>query len=82
MAPSAGQMPQTRGDLEGLTRLSIEQIGAALGVPTDLLFNGRFASKSTSQYAFKGFEPDSNSRQCVPSCLSERCMCVLAGSHY
>lgn len=47
--PSAGQMPQTRGDLEALSRLAIEQISAALGVPADLLFNGRFASKSTAQ---------------------------------
>ena len=46
---AAGQMPQTRGDLESLSRLAIEQISAALGVPADLLFNGRFASKSTAQ---------------------------------
>ena len=55
MAPAAGQMPQTRGDLEGLSRLAIEQIGAALGVPADLLFNGRFASKSTSQLSLVRF---------------------------
>ena len=49
LAPSAGSMPQTRGDLEGLSRLALEQIAAALGVPADLIFNGRFASKSTAQ---------------------------------
>ena len=50
MANAAAQMPQARGDFEALQRLTIEQIGAAFGVPADLLFNGRFASKSTSQY--------------------------------
>lgn len=43
-------MPQARGDLEGLQRLVIEQMGAAFGVPSDLLFQGKFASKSTAQY--------------------------------
>ena len=43
-------MPQARGDFEALQRLAIEQIGATFGVPADLMFNGRFASKSTSQY--------------------------------
>lgn len=51
VAQSAGQMPQTRGDLEALSRLAIEQIGASFGVPADLMFQGRFASKSTAQYA-------------------------------
>lgn len=51
MANAAAQMPQARGDFEALQRLTIEQIGAAFGVPADLLFNGRFASKSTSQLA-------------------------------
>lgn len=49
VAPTAGQMPQARGDLEGLQRLVIEQMGAAFGVPSDLLFQGKFASKSTAQ---------------------------------
>ena len=49
-ATNAGQMPQARGDFEALQRLAIEQIGATFGVPADLMFNGRFASKSTSQY--------------------------------
>ena len=49
VANTAGQMPQARGDLESLQRLVIEQMGAAFGVPSDLLFNGRFASKSTAQ---------------------------------
>jgi hypothetical protein len=43
--------PESRGDLEGLTRLAIEQFSAALGVPPDLIFSGRFAGKSTSQCA-------------------------------
>jgi len=41
--------PESRGDLEALTRLSIEQFSAAFGVPSDLIFSGRFAGKSTSQ---------------------------------
>lgn len=41
--------PESRGDLEALSRLAIEQFSAALGVPADLIFSGRFASKSTSQ---------------------------------
>lgn len=45
----AGSTPESRGDLESLTRLSVEQIGAAFGVPSDLIFSGRFASKATSQ---------------------------------
>ena len=49
IAPSAGRLPQARGDLEGLSRLAIEQFGAAFGVPSDLLFQGKFASKSTAQ---------------------------------
>ena len=51
LAPSAGQLPQARGDLEQLQRLSVELFGAAFGVPSDLLFSGRFASKSTAQCA-------------------------------
>ena len=71
MAPAAGQMPQTRGDLEGLSRLAIEQIGAALGVPADLLFNGRFASKSTSQLSLVRFRFLAHSftpRHFTPAC--------------
>ena len=49
MAPSAGQLPTARGDLEQLTRMSVELFGAAFGCPSDLLFSGRFASKSTAQ---------------------------------
>ena len=40
---------QDGGDLEQLTRMSVELFGAAFGVPSDLLFSGRFASKSTAQ---------------------------------
>ena len=49
MANAAGQLPQARGDLESIQRLAIEQFCSAFGVPGDLLFNGRFASKSTAQ---------------------------------
>lgn len=41
--------PESRGDLEALSRLAIEQFSAAFGVPSDLVFSGRFAGKSTSQ---------------------------------
>lgn len=51
VASTAGQMPQARGDLESLQRLAVELYGASFGVPADLLFNGRFASKNTSQLA-------------------------------
>lgn len=44
-----GQSPESRGDLEGLSRLAMEQISAAMGVPADLIFSGRFAGKSASQ---------------------------------
>jgi hypothetical protein len=43
------QNPESRGDLEALSRLSIEQLCAAMGVPSDLIFSGRYAGKSTSQ---------------------------------
>jgi hypothetical protein len=89
IAPSAGQMPQARGDLEALQRLAIEQFAAvrvcptaqlsstclalllwaypvfvrptpctqAFGVPADLIFQGRFASKTTAQYAPPALNP-------------------------
>ena len=44
-----GQNPESRGDLEALSRLAMEQFSAAMGVPADLIFSGRFAGKSTSQ---------------------------------
>ena len=44
-----GQNPESRGDLEALQRLAMEQFSAAMGVPADLIFSGRFAGKSTSQ---------------------------------
>ena len=44
-----GVSPQARGDLEQMLRLATEQFGAALGVPADLIFQGKFASKTTSQ---------------------------------
>lgn len=50
MAPHSSE-PNARGDLESLSRLVMEQFAAAMGVPADLLFTGRFAGKSTSQYA-------------------------------
>ena len=48
MAPNTSA-PESRGDLEALSRLAIEQFSAAFGVPSDLIFSGRFAGKSTSQ---------------------------------
>ena len=48
MAPHA-QVPQPRGDLEALVRLQIDQFCGALGVPASLLFEGKYAGKSTQQ---------------------------------
>jgi hypothetical protein len=49
-ANASGALPQARGDLEALQRLSIEQISAAFGVPSELIFSGsRFASQTTAQ---------------------------------
>jgi hypothetical protein len=50
LAPHA-QSAESRGDLEALQRLAMEQFSAALGVPADLVFSGRFAGKSSSQCA-------------------------------
>jgi hypothetical protein len=47
LAPS--NKPEARSDLEALQRLSIEQIGASMGVPASLIFEGRYAGKSTQQ---------------------------------
>ena len=41
--------PESRGDLEALSRLAMEQFSASMGVPADLIFSGRFAGKSNSQ---------------------------------
>tara|TARA_B100000405_G_scaffold296620_2_gene251718 strand:- start:58 stop:1740 length:1683 start_codon:yes stop_codon:yes gene_type:complete len=43
------QLPQPRGDLGPLTELSIQQFSAALGVPASLIFEGKYAGKSTQQ---------------------------------
>ena len=48
VAPNLHQ-PESRGDLEALSRLAIEQFACAFGIPADLIFSGRFAGKSTSQ---------------------------------
>ena len=48
LAPHTNR-PEPRGDLEALIRLNIDQIGAALGVPASLLFEGKFSGKSTQQ---------------------------------
>ena len=48
MAPNTNK-PEPRGDLEALMRLSIDQVSAALGVPSSLVFEGKFAGKSTQQ---------------------------------
>lgn len=41
--------PEARSDLESLQRLAIEQIAAAMGVPASLVFEGRYAGKSSQQ---------------------------------
>jgi len=43
------QTPQPRGDLEALVRLGIDQFSAALGVPSSLLFEGKFSNNSSTQ---------------------------------
>ena len=48
LAPHATN-PESRGDLEALSRLAMEQFSSALGVPADLIFTGRFSGNSTSQ---------------------------------
>lgn len=45
------QLPQPRGDLESLIRLAVEQFCAALGLPSSLVFEGRFSNNSSTQYA-------------------------------
>ena len=45
VAPNLHQ-PESRGDLEALSRLAIEQFACAFGIPADLIFSGRFAGKS------------------------------------
>lgn len=47
----AGPMPQTRTDLEPLMRWSTEEMCVAMGVPASLVLEGRFASRTTAQYA-------------------------------
>lgn len=42
---------QSRTDLQALMRLSIEYICAALGVPSSLVFEGRFSSRSSAHLA-------------------------------
>lgn len=42
---------QARPDLQALMRLSIEYICAALGVPSSLVFEGRFSSRSSAHLA-------------------------------
>jgi len=48
LAPNTNK-PEPRGDLEALMRLSIEQVAAAMGVPASLVFEGRYAGKSSQQ---------------------------------
>lgn len=42
-------IPQTRSDLEPLLRLSVDYMCTAIGVPSSLLFDGRFASQTSAQ---------------------------------
>ncbi len=43
--------PEARGDLEGLLRLAWENMSIAIGVPASLLFESRFASRTSAQLA-------------------------------
>ena len=43
------QIPQPRTDLESLVRLSMDQCSAAMGVPSSLLFEGKFTGNSGQQ---------------------------------
>ena len=47
VAPAAVAQPG-RGDLEALSRFAAEKICAALGVPAELIFSGRYVSNSSS----------------------------------
>ena len=44
-------VPQSRGDLESLLRLSVDFMCTAIGVPSSLLFEGRYSSNSTAHLA-------------------------------
>lgn len=48
VAPHA-PVPQTRTDLHDLLRISVDFMCTAMGVPSSLIFEGRFASRSTAQ---------------------------------
>lgn len=48
VAPHA-PVPQTRTDLHDLMRLSVDYMCTAIGVPSSLIFEGRFAGRSTAQ---------------------------------
>lgn len=48
MAPGL-QQPEARGDLQALMQMSIDQFCAAVGVPAGLVFDSKFAGKSTQQ---------------------------------
>lgn len=48
MAPHV-TVPQPRGDLEAMMRLGIDQFCSALGVPSALVFEGRFSNNSSVQ---------------------------------
>ena len=48
VAPHA-PVPQTRADLHDLLRISVDFMATAMGVPSSLIFESRFASRSTAQ---------------------------------
>lgn len=48
VAPHA-PVPETRADLESLLRLSVDFMCTAIGVPSSLLFEGRYAGRTTAQ---------------------------------
>ena len=50
VAPHA-PLPQTRTDLHDLLRISVDFMCTSMGVPASLIFEGRFAGRSTAQLA-------------------------------
>lgn len=71
----SGHLPQARGDLEALQRLSIDSLCAALGVPSDLVYSsGRSGIKSASQLVLLNSTVDGLRQQInriLTSCYAE-----------
>ena len=45
------ELPQARGDLVNIIRMALDEMCTAIGVPSSLLFEGRYAGQSTAQLA-------------------------------